>query len=195
MTPTAPPGRLDPSPAPLMTAVEFVDRHGGEGGIELVKGCVARLPMPGAEHGQVCVRLAYFLLGYALERDAGRVMSNDTFIRTSTDPDTYRGADVCFLSYARLPKAAPLPGGPLEIPPELVAEVRSPHDRAGDIQVKVGEYLNAGVGAVVVLDPGTGAAAVYRPGGEAPRRFGGGDDLTVPDVLPGFTVPVRRLFE
>jgi Uma2 family endonuclease len=179
----------------LMTAAEFVKLHGDETGVELVKGRVVRYPMPGAEHGEVCSKANYFLTHYAMERGAGRVMGNDTFIRTGTDPDTYRGADVCFLGYARVSKEQPLPRGPLETAPDLVVEVRSPTDRTGDIQIKVGEYLNVGVAAVLVLDPGIDAATVYRGNDELPQRFHNGDDLTLPDVLPGFAVPVRRFFE
>lgn len=179
----------------LMTAAEFVRRHGDESGVELVKGRVVRYPMPGAEHGEVCLTAGAIIREFVKQHGLGRVMSNDTFVRTGTDPDTYRGADVCFLSYARAPKEQPLPRGPLELPPDLIVEVRSPTDRTGDIQIKVGEYLNIGVAVVVVLDPGIDAATVYRGNDELPQRFHNGDELTLPDVLPGFAVPVRRFFE
>lgn len=180
---------------PLMTAEEFVRLYGDEAGVELVKGRVVRYPMPGAEHGEVCLNAGSMIRDFVKQHDLGRVMSNDTFIRTGTNPDTYRGADICFLSYARLPKEQPRPRGPLALAPDLVVEVRSPTDRTGDIQIKVGEYLNIGVTAVVVLDPGIEAATVYRGDDELPQRFHNGDDLTLPDVLPGFAVPVRRFFE
>jgi Uma2 family endonuclease len=178
-----------------MTAEEFMKLHGDEAGVELVKGYVVRYPMPGAEHGAVCSKANYFFTAYAMEKSTGRVMSNDTFIRTGTSPDTYRGADVCFLSYASLPQEQPTPKGALEIAPEVVIEVRSPTDRRGDIQIKVGEYLNAGVTVVVILDPAIDAATVYRQTEDIPLRYSNGDELTLPDVLPGFAVPVRRFFE
>jgi Uma2 family endonuclease len=192
MTPTAPPAAPLP---PLMTAEEFVRLHGHESGVELVKGRIVRMPMPGAEHGEICLTAGALVREVAKAAGLGRVMCNDTFVRTGTNPDTYRGADVCFISYARLPKEQPSPRGPLDIPPDLVFEVRSPSDRMGDIQIKVGEYLNAGVTVVVVLDPAIEAAAVYRQTDDFPQRMHNGDDLTLPDVLPGFAVPVRRFFE
>jgi Uma2 family endonuclease len=176
-----------------MTAEEFVKLHGDESGVELVKGRVVRYPMPGVEHGEVCGNAYAFIRETVKQGGLGRVMTNDTYIRTT--PDTYRGADVCFISYARLPKEQPRPKGPLEVPPEVVFEVRSPTDRTGDIQIKVGEYLNAGVTVVVVLDPNIEAATVYRQTEEIPQRFSNGDELTLPDVLPGFSVPVRQFFE
>lgn len=192
MTPTAAPAPAAPAP-PLMTAEEFVRLHGHESGVELVKGRLVRTPMPGAEHGEVCGNAFALVREVVKAAGLGRVMVNDTFVRTG--PDTYRGADVCYVSFARLPKEQPTPKGPLDVAPELVIEVRSPTDRTGDIQIKVGEYLNAGVTVVVVLYPGIDAATVYRQTDDFPQRMHNGDELTLPDVLPGFAVPVRRFFE
>ena len=178
----------------LMTAAEFVARHGHESGVELVRGYLVRLPMPGGRHGEVCGKAVYYLTRYAIEGGTGRVLSNDTFVRTRTDPDTYRGADACYLSYERLAKDQPAPKGPVETPPDLVVEVKSPTDRWGDIRIKVGQYETAGVRAVVVLDPELGVATVYR-GEELPQRFHNGDEFALPDVLPGFAVPVAKFFE
>jgi Uma2 family endonuclease len=178
-----------------MTAEEFVKLHGHESGVELIKGKLVRLPMPGAEHGDVCLTAGSIVRNQVKSNGLGRAFGNDTFVRVTTNPDTYRGADVCFVSYSRLPKEQPRPKGPLEMPPELVIEVRSPTDRTGDIQIKVGEYLNAGVTVVVVLDPNIEVATVYRQTEDIPQRFSNGDELTLPDVLPGFSVPVKRFFE
>jgi Uma2 family endonuclease len=191
MTPTAP---AAPSP-PLMTAEEFVRLHGHESGVELVKGRLVRTPMPGGKHGEVCLTAGALIREVVKANRLGRVMCNDTFVRVGTNPDTYRGADVCFISYARLPGSEPTPERPLEVAPELVFEVRSPTDRTGDVLLKVAEYLNAGVTVVVVLDPVLEAAAVFRQGDDFPQRMHNGDELTLPDVLPGFAVPVRRFFE
>ena len=151
--------------------------------------------MPGAKHGEVCSKTNYFLTHFAMESKSGRVLGNDTFIRAGKEPDTYRGADVCFIGYTRWPKEQPLPKGPLEVAPELVVEVRSPTDRTSHILGKVSDYLKAGVVVVVVLDPAIEAATIYRETEDIPQRFSNGDELTLPDVLPGFTVPVRKFFE
>jgi Uma2 family endonuclease len=191
MTPTVPPAAPNP---PLMTAEEFVRLHGHESGVELVKGRVRRLPMPTGKHGEICLTAGAFVREAVKAGRLGRVMCNDTFIRVGTNPDSYRGADVCFISFARLPESEPTPDRPLEIAPELVIEVRSRSDRTSDVLLKIGDYLGAGV-TVVVLDPSIEAAAVYRQGDDFPQRRHNGDELTLPDVLPGFAVPVRRFFE
>ncbi len=120
-------------------------------------------------------------------------MSNDSWIKTGSNPDTVRGADVCFFSYERQSKGE-LPEGLLPVAPDLVVEVRSPSDRWNLIFTKVGEYLTAGARVVVVLDASTTSASVYRVD-ELQQIFHNGDTLMLPDVLPGFSVVVSRLFE
>src|SRR5436305_1560158 len=82
------------TPSPLMTAEEFIKLHGDESGVELVKGRVVRYPMPGAERGEVCLSAGAIIREFVKQAGLGRVMSNDTFVRVGTNPDTYRGADV-----------------------------------------------------------------------------------------------------
>jgi Uma2 family endonuclease len=179
------------SPVPTLTAEEFAQRYGGEH-VELVKGRVKELPTPFPKYGKICATIARFLSDHIEERGLGHVMTNDSFVQTRRDPDTIRGADVCFYGYDRLPQGE-VPDGLLPVPPDLVVEVRSPSDSWSEIFTKVGEYLGAGVRAVVVLDAVTASASVYRAE-ELQQIFHNSDELVVPDLLPGFAVPVRRLF-
>ncbi len=91
-----------------------------------------------------------------------------------------------------------MPQGPipedLKVPPELVVEVRSPTDRWGQLFGKVSEYLGAGVVVVVIVDPNTETVSVYRDDGRQ-QILTTTDELTLPDVLPGFAVSVARFFE
>ena len=101
--------------------------------------------------------------------------------------------DVGFYSYSRVPRG-PLPRGYLAVVPELVFEVRLPTDRWSRILAKVGEYLEAGVTLVCVLDEQTQTARVYRQ--EEPEQvFTSEQELTLPEVVPDFRVAVRRFFE
>ncbi len=179
---------------PLMIADEFLRLYGDESGVELVGGILVRLPMPGAVHGEVCGNAYSLIRDHVKANKLGRVMSNDTYIRTRTNPDGFRGADVCYVSYGTLPADQPTPAGPLLPPLELVVEVRSPSDTFADLTDKATEYLRAGVQVVLVLDPPTESAGVFRAN-ELPQRFHNGDELTLPDVLPGFAMPVARFFE
>jgi Uma2 family endonuclease len=191
-----PPNTTETSPRPSavseLTAADFALRHGGAY-LELVRGQVRELPMPFPEHGKTCLRIGRLLDEYAEKLACGHVMSNDSFVQTRSDPDTVRGADVCFYSYERLPKGK-VPDGLLPVGPDLVVEVRSPTERWSDLFAKVVEYLQAGVRVALLLDEPTATASVYRSD-ELQQIFHNGDALVVPDVLPGFSVPVLRLFE
>ena len=148
--------------------------------------------MPGTKHGMICGRLARFLGNFTDEHALGEVVTNDSFVRTSRNPDTVLGPDIAYYSYLRLPKGH-VPEGISDVPPELVAEVRSPSDLWTDVFAKVVEYLNAGVSAVLVIDEASRTVSVCRPDGSQ-QTIPQSDDLAIPDVLPGFSVPVARLF-
>lgn len=178
-------------PIALMTAEEFTAKYHNVHA-ELVKGVVKEYPGSGAKHGKVCANIGYWIAEHVHAHDLGHTMSNDSWIQTTTNPDTIRGADVCFFSHERLPRG-PVPGGLLSVFPELVVEVRPPKAPWTDMYQKVAEYVIAGVRAVVVLDPASTAAAVYRAD-EVPQLFHNSDLLTIPELLPSFSVPVSRLF-
>jgi len=175
-----------------MTAAEFTARYANVHA-ELVKGIVKEYPVPFPKHGFICLLIGRLIGNQVEANELGRVATNDSWIKTGSNPDTVRGADVCFFSYERLPKGA-VPEGLLPVAPDLVVEVRSPTDRWNAIFAKVSEYLTAGVRVVVVLDPATTSASVYRMD-ELQQIFHHSDVLTLPDVLAGFSVVVSRLFE
>ena len=141
---------LTASPS-LITVEEFVARPDAGYPQELLRGRIARRTSPGPRHGQICSQVVYLLRRLLDERDLGHVLSNDSGVITERNPDTMRGADVAFYSYASVPRGQ-LPSGYLEVAPELVLEVRPPGDRWSEIYSKAGEYTHAGVAAVVVLD-------------------------------------------
>ncbi len=180
------------APAGLLTAEEFARQYAGQR-TELVKGRVVELPMPSLKHGKVCYRVTIAIGAFIEQRDLGHVMTNDSWVVVGRGPDTVRGSDVCYFSYSRLPKGK-VPDGLIEAVPELVFEVRSPSDRWTDLIAKMLEYLRAGVSVVVVLDPRTESASVFRPD-ERQEIFEAADDLIVPDELPDFRVSVQSLFE
>jgi len=187
-TATPPP----PPTVPLMTAEEFALRYGSEH-VELIDGVVEVLPVAQQRHGKICFRAAQAVGNYADAKDCGHVTINDSFVRTLSDPDRVRGADVSYFSYARLPKGK-MPKGLLSVSPDLIFEVRSPTDRWEQILKKISEYLSVGVTVVILVDEATESATVYRSEA-APQSFGAEQEMTVPDILPGFSLLVGKLFE
>ncbi len=177
----------------LLTAEEYAPRPDPGHPEELVKGKIVPMPQPNRRHGQICAQTVYLFRRFLEGNDLGHLLSNDAGVITRRNPDTVRGADIAFYSYSRLPKG-PLPASYGPEVPELVVEVRSPSDRWSDILIKVGEYLDAGVLIVVVLDDEPQKALFYSAD-RMPRILGAADELTVPEILPGFAVAVGRFFE
>lgn len=176
-----------------LTAEQFALRPDPGYPEELVKGRIVSIPPPGARHGQVCAEVVWIFQGLIKTHDLGHVLSNDSGVVTRRGPDSVRGADVAYYSYNRVPKG-PLSATYPAVPPELVVEVRSPSDQWSKILIKVGEYLDAGVDVVCVLDDDTWTAQVYSA--EHPVRvLNEGDDLTFPTLLPDFRVKVGRFFD
>jgi Uma2 family endonuclease len=179
---------------PLLTADEFMKKYDSETRVELFRGRVVRYPVPQGPHGYICNNAGFLITQFVREHKLGRVFTNDTFVRVrlKEPTDTVRGADVAYVSFAKMPPGD-VPAGPLPSP-DLVIEVRSPSDRIAQLSAKASEYLEAGVAVVVVIDPDTQSLAVYREN-EFPIRMHNGDELTLPDVLPGFAVRVSQFFE
>jgi len=149
--------------------------------------------VPGARHGSVALRFGHELLNYLDKHDLGRAMSNDTGIVTHRDPDSVRGADVSYYSYHRLPKDAEVPEGYPDVAPEIVIEVLSPDDRPKDVLAKLAEYLQVGVLVVCVVDPQRRCVTLYYP--DRPEETLAEDaELSFAEILPGFSLPVGRLF-
>ena len=147
---------------------------------------------PQSAHGYWCGRMYWLLNGFALKHQLGRVITNDGGVQTEHDPDTVRGADVAYYSYDRVPRG-PLPKGYWPAP-ELAVEIKSPDDRWKTIHKKVGEYLDAGVLTVVVVDPEKQLVHVTTPDRET-EALRLDQILTLPECLPGFSVPVQEIFE
>jgi Uma2 family endonuclease len=147
---------------------------------------------PGYIHGRCENLLAAQLVIQGEHRGHGRAACGEVSIILRLNPDRVVGADAAFITTQSLPVR--LSGeGYLETIPELVVEVRSPNDTQPEIDHKVGDYLQAGVRVVLVPDPGRQAVTAYR-NGQPPQVFAAADTLTVPDVIPGFAVPVQSIF-
>ena len=176
---------------PPLTVAEFVARHADDR-VELVRGVVVDLPPAYADQGRTCCLIGYGIFSWVVTHDLGTAASNNSWVKTHASPDSIRGPDICFFSYSRIPRG-PIPRGILDVVPELVVEVLSREEPRAPMRAKVAEYLDAGIKAVIVVHPENESIVVHRTG-QKPRSFGRADMLTVPDVLPGFTFPVARLF-
>jgi Uma2 family endonuclease len=119
---------------------------------------------------------------FAKEHGLGLVMpSNLLYVLPSGNR---RGPDISFVSAAKAAQVGANTVFP-KFAPDLAVEVLSPSDSPRRVQDKVGEYLEAGVRLVWVIDPENRRAVIYRALSSVDRVDGSGE-LDGEDVLPGF---------
>lgn len=139
---------------------------------------------------QVSMHLLMFLGNYVHSAQIGHVLSSKLGLRIYPDQSKIRFADGTFCANLSLEPDTDY----LESAPDLVLEVISPGEKASVVDMKVGEYLQAGVRLVWVVYPETRAVNVFRPNGNDSRISAGGA-LDGEDVLPGFSLPLSELFD
>ncbi len=166
--------------------------HGMGERYELIEGKLITMAPASFKHGLVAAQVIHVLMVSNADHKSGRVCSSETGFYTRGDDKTVRAPDAAFISYARLP-TGPLPEGFLKTAPDLVVEVISPGDRAGEIEQKTQEWLDFGVRVVWVIYPDSQRVHIHTRAGshvisaEAPLDGG--------DVLPGFSIRVSDLFQ
>jgi len=176
----------------LYSIEEFMQLPDDGFGYELVGGRLQRMSPTGGEHGRITFLLGMHAGGYANEHGLGDTFAAETAFVLNAATRDVRAPDVCFVASARLDAIGE---GAIPFPPDLAAEVMSPSDRPAAMRRKVAEYLDAGVRLVWVVHPRRQTIEVFHPGDTRPTILGIDDTLDGEDVLPGFTLAVRSLFE
>jgi Uma2 family endonuclease len=157
---------------------------------ELVDGKI-RVSPAGYRHGRICVQLVLRLGAFIQERQLGDVLDPSTGFRLPSG--NVRLPDVSFVAKGRLPNDQE-PEGFAPLAPDLAVEVLSPDDRSRDVLDKVGEYLQAGVRLVWVIDPKQRTAAICRSLTDV-RKLGPDDSLDGEDVVPGFPCRLAEVID
>ena len=122
----------------------------------------------------------------------GEVLTGEAGFRLRRNPDTSVGIDLAYIS-AELAAATPEDVWLIDGAPTLAVEILSPSNTQEEVTDKVREYLQAGVALLWVIDPILRTVLVYRPDAK-PTLFNDGQELSGEPHLPGFRVPVARLF-
>jgi Uma2 family endonuclease len=179
----------------LLTAEEFWEwanlPENQDKNYELDRGEIVEVTRPAEYHGVICAWIAHLLWGYALQRGRGVLCSNDTGLLVERDPDTLRGPDLMFID-------EPLGLDQLsrkftERIPKLVIEVLSPNDRMTQLNRRIGQYLQRGVGLVWLVDAEVRSVTVYRRD-RYPMVLDNSDELSGEEVLPDLRIRVSELF-
>ena len=178
------------SPRPI-TAEDLL-AMGPDARFELVEGQLIPMPPTSDDHGSRTNRLSFHLSRHVYDNDLGECWAAETGFLLARDPDTVLAPDFSFIARERLN----YPGGGrgfVPIAPDLVVETRSPSDRLTDLRNKMRRWLDFGVRRALLLDPQQRTVTVYAPNAE-PVTLTAADTLEGGDVLPGFALPLDRLF-
>lgn len=102
--------------------------------------------------------------------------------------------DVMFFGAA---KAGTIDPDTLKFPiPDLIVEVLSPSTEKRDRGIKFQDYALHGVAEYWIIDPVAEAVELYRLQGDAyPATAPQTDGMLSSDVVPGFEIPVRAIFD
>jgi Uma2 family endonuclease len=175
-----------------MTAQELLEYSHEPYHQELVEGILFEVEPPGALHGAVSMQIAALLHRHVMDRQLGTAFGSEVGFHLTSDPDTVRAPDVAFIARDRADDIG-MPRGYWPGPPDLAIEVVSQHDRRAKVEAKALEWVAAGARAVVVVDPPSRTATVYRAGGEI-RVLHADDTLDLGDVVPGWSPQVADFF-
>ena len=173
----------------LMTADELLRLPRGRARHALVRGRLITLPLNDMEHGAAAATFGAALSTYVRDRQLGWTTLSSGYVLT-VNPDTVHGADVAFVRAERgRPTEGYFPGSP-----DLVVQVVSIFDRYLDVQDELADWLDYGTRLVFLVNPQRRTVNVHRPN-QPIRTVTEGDVLDGEEVVPGWSLPVRELFE
>ena len=185
-TRTIPSGRL-PIEQRTDVTVDELERMSLPYPAELYNGKVV-FKMANPVHGMTQGIVFAKLYNYLEQNPIGYAMTETNFRLWPNRPKESRIPDVAFIRKERMPED--LFRFP-PIAPDLAVEVYSPDDRLSDVLDKIDAYLAQGTQMVWLIIPHTREALVFTKG----IRFKTADFLTAPELLPGFELPVSKIFE
>lgn len=162
---------------------------------ELVDGELIEMVPPGGEHGELSLNMGSYIRAFVRKHKLGRA-TVETGYHPPGNRQTLLSPDIAFVSHARAPD--PFPKRYVPVMPDLAVEVLSPTDTLGEAREKAENYLNNGtklVWIVVPEDASVQALSLTEHGAIKQTVYGPDDALVGENVLPGFTLEVRLIFE
>ncbi|MFN7936828.1 MAG: Uma2 family endonuclease [Bryobacteraceae bacterium] len=172
----------------LLSLAEFFALPGDGNDYELVHGELVRMPPQDFEHEFVKSRITQLLILFLETHDFGMVFPETGAV---LDEGSWRKPDVSFLRWPRLDRQAR--NAQIEGAPDLCVEVVSESNTHREIADKTQHFLNSGAVSVWCVYPKTKEVHVVSHSGD--RWLGPDEELSDAELLPGFRVQVRSLFE
>jgi Uma2 family endonuclease len=158
---------------------------------EIIDGRIVEKPPMGTYPVEVATILVGYLEPFVREARLGRMMTECLF---RIAPKTQYRPDLAFISDAKWPvkRRSPRPQ-PWEIIPDLAIEIISENDKAEEVMGKTYDYFQAGVRLVWIIYTDPEVIHVYHSFTQI-QVLTGNDVLDGGEVLPGFELPLPRIF-
>lgn len=187
-----PPERIRTNPAPGTATARDVDRiHRTEGRLyELDHGVLVEKTV-GFQESYLASDLARVLGDFVERRDLGIVMAEGGMMKLIRRQ--VRIPDAAFFGWHNFPDRL-IPETPVpRLYPDLAIEILSRKNTKSEMARKLKEYFEAGAKLVWYVHPRKKFVDVFTTPDEK-TRLTAGDVLTGGSVLPGFSLPLSKLF-
>jgi Uma2 family endonuclease len=180
---------------------EFLRRQ-GEQPFELIEGESVLVSASVYGSGEILSLLLEALFAYVSAEKQARIYSDTTFVLPNTTEEQWvegsRIPDVMAYKSTRLTEYRKSTSDwklkPLRLVPDLTVEIVSPTDKLSKVWRKASIYLDDGVSLVWVINPMRETVTIFAQE-EAPITLGKADTLSGGDLLPGFSLILKKLFE
>ena len=160
---------------------------------ELIRGELKKMPPTGYAHGKYELSIGASLATHVKANRLGDASGGDAGFMLESNPDHVRAPDVAFVRRERAEVLGEVSGF-FPGAPDLAIEIISPNDRYSEVEEKVADWLAAGTLAVIVVDPRRRSVKISRSLANA-VVLTEADTLAVEDVVPGWRMPVKDIFE
>lgn len=156
--------------------------------LELVDGKIIVMSASDIVSSEIGAEFGRLLLNWVKPRKLGRVFeSSGGFILPNSD---LRVPDVSFVVADRLKQSKRYFA---ELVPDLVVEIKSQSDRLKPLREKLLSFIELGAKVGILIDPDDRTVTIYHPAAE-PIVLRDGDIISIPEILPGWEVPVAELW-
>ena len=186
------PGRIITDVLPGQATEEDWLRHTNKGQLcELIDGHLVEKPM-GSPESALALWLSGLLSHYLHGNDIGFLIGESGSFRLGEGH--IRVPDIAFIHWNKTSDGCFPRESIFDLAPDLAIEVLSPSNTHAEMQAKRHDYFNAGCHLIWEVDPELRIVNVYTTPTDR-VTLTQSDTLTGGEVLPGFSVPVQRIFE